>query len=500
MVVNMSEYILQISNIRKEFPGVVALDNISFDIKKGICHCIIGENGAGKSTLIKILMGALKRTSGTILYNGNEYSPHSTKDSMNLKISALFQELNIVDTLTVEQNLTLGRENTKFGFIKKQIGKSKVFDILQNIDPTIRPNQLVAELSFAKKQIVEIVKALASDAQIIIMDEPTAAISEEETNKLFQLITDLKSKGVTIIYISHRLDELFKIGDYITVLRDGRVIDTLAIGQVKSRNDLIKLMLGKIVVEDYIPNQIDYNVKVLEVDHLNTNKLKDISFELYKGEILGFYGLVGAGKSEIASAIYGIDKKSGTVKVSSKKTNITAPYLAIKQGLALIPEERRVEGLCTELAISDNIPMMNYQSILKYGITNKKKEKKLAREYIKRINIACRNENQITALLSGGNQQKVVFAKCLNAKSTVLLLDEPTRGVDVGAKQEVYSIIRQLSKQGDSIVLFSSELTEILNICDRIILLYEGEIKTVVKNDGNCDNEYILHIVTGGES
>ena len=416
-----------------------------------------------------------------------------------MKIGALFQELNIVETLTVEQNLTLGRENTKYGVIQKQKSENKVFDILRSVDPTIKPNQKVSELSFAKKQIVEIVKALATDAKIIIMDEPTAAISEEEVNKLFNLIRDLKSKGVTIIYISHRLDELFQIGDYITVFRDGKIIDTMPISKITSRNELIKLMLGKVIVENYVPNKINYDNKVLEVINLNNKKLKNISFELYQGEILGFYGLVGAGKSEIASAIYGVDKVSGTIKVKGEAISISEPYVAIEKGIALIPEERRAEGLCTDLIISDNIPMMNYKSILTHGITSKKKETNLAIEYINRIKIACRDEKQTTALLSGGNQQKVVFAKCLNAKSTILLLDEPTRGVDVGAKQEIYSIIRQLSKQGDSIVLFSSELTEILNICDRIFLLYEGQIKAIIDNNSECNTEKIMHIVTGGE-
>ena len=495
----MAENILEFRNIRKTFPGVVALDDVSFDIQKGVCHCIIGENGAGKSTFIKILTGALKRSGGTILYDGKEFNPHSTKDAMNMKIGVLFQELNIVEMLTVEQNLTLGREDTKYGIIQKQEVNSKAFEVLQSIDPSIKINQKLSELSFAKKQIVEIVKAVATDAKIIIMDEPTAAISEEEVKKLFKLIIDLKSRGVTIIYISHRLDELFKIGDYITVFRDGKVIDTKPISQISSRNDLIKLMLGKVIVENYIPNVIDYEDKVLEVRNLTNKKLNNINFDLFRGEILGFYGLVGAGKSEIASAIYGVDKSSGQVNIFKQAKKIKTPYGAIKEGIALIPEERRVEGLCTELAISDNIAMMNYKSITTNGITSMKKERKLARDLIGKIKISCRDEKQLAALLSGGNQQKVVFAKCLNAKTTILLLDEPTRGVDVGAKQEIYYIIRELSKNGDSIVLFSSELTEILNICDRIILLYEGEIKAVLKNDGELNSENIMHIVTGGE-
>ena len=490
----MSETILEIRNIRKQFSGVLALDDISLNIDKGVCHCIIGENGAGKSTLIKILTGALPRTSGSINLAGKNYNPHSTKDARNAGIGFLFQELNIVDTLTVEQNLTLGEEDTKFGIIRNQKSHSKAFEILRSIDSTISLNKRVGDLSFAKKQIVEIVKAVATDARVVIMDEPSAAISEEEVKKLFALIRELKAKGVTVIYISHRLDELFQIGDYATVLRDGKVIDTKPISEISSRSELIRLMLGKVIVENYIPNKIDYANKVLEVENLSNKKLRNITFDLYHGEILGFYGLVGAGKSEIARAIYGVERR-----VHGREKRIKGPYKAIKEGIALIPEERRVEGLCTELIISENIPMMNYKSILTKGITSKKKERRLARELIEKIRIVCRSYKQTTALLSGGNQQKVVFAKCLNANATILLLDEPTRGVDVGAKQEIYSIIRQQSAQGISIIVFSSELPEILNLCDRIVLLYEGEIRAVLKNDADLSSEKIMHIATGGK-
>jgi ABC-type sugar transport system ATPase subunit len=494
----MSERILEIKNISKQFSGVLALDDVNLDINKGVCHCIIGENGAGKSTLVKILTGAFQRTSGTIIFDGKDYRPHSTKDAMNQGISILFQELNIVDTLTIEQNLTLGRENSRFGIIRKQDTNTKVFEILKAIDATMDPRKKISTLSFAEKQVVQIAKAIAADAKVIVMDEPTAALSEEEVKKLFKLIEELKAKGVTIIYISHRIEEMFQIGDFITVLRDGKVIDTKPIGEIKSRTELIKLMLGKVIVENYIPSNIDFDNKILEVKDLNTDKLKNLSFHLFKGEILGIYGLVGAGKSEIARAIYGVDKKNGSIIINNVEKAINAPFEAIKQGIALVPEERRVEGLCTELVISQNIAMMNYDSILTGGVRSKKKESNLALGYIKRINIACRSEKQKVSLLSGGNQQKVVISKCLNANSSILLLDEPTRGVDVGAKQEIYTIIRELSKQGHSVMVFSSELPEILNLCDRIILLYEGEIKAVLKNDASISSEMIMHTVTGG--
>ena len=494
----MGEKILELRGITKRFSGVAALDNVSFEIEKGVCHCIIGENGAGKSTLIKILTGALRRTGGTMLLDGKAYDPHSTRDARKAGIGFLFQELNVVDTLTVEQNLTLGEEDAKFGVIRRGRAPSKAFEVLQGIDSSIGANTRVGELSFAKKQMVEIVKALATDARVVIMDEPTAAISEDEVSKLFKLVRELKSKGVTIIYISHRLEELFQIGDFATVLRDGKVIETKPLSAISSRTELIGLMLGKVIVEDYVPNKVDFTEKTLEAKNLTNKKLKNVSFELYRGEILGFYGLIGAGKSEIARALYGVDKCTGTVLVRGKQKHITAPYQAIRERIALIPEERRVEGLCTQLVISENIPMMNYSSIVTRGVTSGAKEKALARSYIEKVGIVCRSERQTTAFLSGGNQQKVVFAKCLNANASVLLLDEPTRGVDVGAKQEIYAMIRAQAAKGVAIVLFSSELPEVLNLCDRIILLYEGEIKGTLKNDFSVNTENIMHIATGG--
>jgi ABC-type sugar transport system ATPase subunit len=370
---------------------------------------------------------------------------------------------------------------------------------LERIDPSINPKSYVADLSVAKRQIIEIVKAVATESNIIIMDEPTAALSAEEVKRLFGIIDDLKKHHVTIIYISHRLDEIFQIGDYVTVLRDGRVVGTKTTAEIASRAELIRMMIGKVIVEGYIPSKVDYTTKVLEAEHLNNRKLQDVSFALYKGEILGFYGLIGAGKSEIARAIFGADRKNGKVKVFGKEVKINAAFRAIKNSVALVPEERRTQGLCTSLMLSENIPMMNYRTIATGGITSTRREKALARSFISKVNIACRNENHIVAFLSGGNQQKVVLSKCLNAECRVLLLDEPTRGVDVGAKQEIYSIIRDLSRQGKSIMVFSSELPEVMNLCDRIILLYDGKIAREMKNDGSLDVESIVHTVTGGK-
>ncbi|MEG0584910.1 MAG: sugar ABC transporter ATP-binding protein [Christensenellaceae bacterium] len=494
----MSEYVLQMKNICKQFSGVKALDDVSFDIVKGSCHCLVGENGAGKSTLIKILTGAHKKTSGTVLYNGKDFNPNSTKDAMKAGIGCLFQELNVVEQLRVEENICLGLEETKFGVIKKN-SSTKVFDVLKRIDKTIDPKQLISELSVAKRQVVEMAKALAMDSDVIIMDEPTASLSEEEVRRLFDIIADLKKQGITIIYISHRLEEIMELADYITVMRDGKHISTCKRDEINSRNDLIQMMIGKVIVEDYVPNAVNRNKKVVEVKHLVNKKLKDVSFDLYEGEILGFYGLIGAGKSEIARAIFGVDEFAGELLIDGKKVNIKDAMAALKHGVALVPEERRTEGICTALSIAMNTPMMNYESVSKHGILNKVKQGKVAREYIDKIEISCRDENQSVAYLSGGNQQKVVLAKCLNVQPKVLLLDEPTRGVDVGAKQEIYSIIRKLVKDGCSAIVFSSELPEIMGMCDRIILLYEGEMRAILDNGSEVDSQQIMHVVTGGK-
>ncbi len=494
----MEQNVLEFKNIVKQYAGVRALGDVSFNIKKGVCHCIVGENGAGKSTLIKILTGAEKRTSGTILYNGNDYSANSTRESMKAGIGCLFQELNVIEQLRVHENISLGMEDTKFGLIRKGVANVKVKDILERIEPSISMMDYVSDLSVAKRQIIEIVKAISTDADIIIMDEPTAALSEEEVRRLFEVIDELKKRNVTIIYISHRLDEIFEIGDYVTVLRDGKHIDTKPMAEVGERQDLIKMMIGKVIVEDYVPSDVDHDSNILEVKNFSNHKLKDVSFDLKKGEILGFYGLIGAGKTEIARAIYGADERKGTMLLEGEEVKIKNPNKAIKSGIGLIPEERRTQGLCTRLTIADNTPMMKYDTISKFGFANEKKIKQMGKEYIEKIKIACRDEDHVTARLSGGNQQKVVFAKLLNADTKVLLLDEPTRGVDVGAKQEIYSIVRELSQQGRSVIVFSSELPEIINLCDRIILLYEGEVKAVLQNGEDIDSREILHLVTGG--
>lgn len=495
----MSDNVLEIKNVVKQYPGVTALKDVSFEIMRNTVHCLVGENGAGKSTLIKILTGAVPKSSGKIYLNGKEYKPHSTRDARSAGIGTLFQELNVVDQLTVEQNLTLGMEETTAGFFRKTQKVKKMVEVLKSIEPSINEKQLVSKLSVAKKQLVEISKAIASDSDIIIMDEPTAAISESEIQRLFKIIKELKEKNVTVIYISHRLDEIFELGDYVSVLRDGQHIETKPMSEVKDRSELIKMMLGKVVREQYVPNNVDYTKKVLEVNNLTNEKLKNISFDVYKGEIVGVYGLVGAGKTELAKAIFGVDDYNGEIRLNNKTVKPKNPKQAIDLGISLVPEERRTEGLFTILTIKSNIPIMNLKKISKGGIKSSKTERQAAKDYIKKMNIVTTSEEKQVAMLSGGNQQKIVFSKCLFADSDFLLLDEPSRGVDVGAKEEIHNIVRELSAEGKSIMVFSSELPEILNMCDKIILLYDGELRAEYRNGGEVDSEKIIHIVTGGE-
>jgi ribose transport system ATP-binding protein len=496
---SLTENVLEIRDLVKDFPSVRAVNNVSFDIKRNTVHCLVGENGAGKSTLIKVLTGAMPRSAGRILLNGQEYVPHSPKDAKEKGISTLFQELNVVDQLTVAENLTLGMEDTRFGFLRKTDKISAMVSVMNSLEPSIQPRMLVSRLSVAQKQIVEIAKAVATESDIIIMDEPTAAISEGEIARLFKIVKGLKQKNVTVIYISHRLDEIFELGDYVTVMRDGRHIGTKPVSEVGDRSELIRMMIGKTVFEQYTPRAEACKEPILQVRNLSNHKLHDISFDVHEGEIVGFYGLVGAGKTELARAIYGVDEYEGEITFKDRPL-AASPDKTIKAGIALVPEERRSQGLFTILTIRGNVPVMNMRKIARRGFVNAAQERKVTREYIDKLRIATSSTEKEASKLSGGNQQKVVFSKCLFADADLLMLDEPTRGIDVGAKSEIYGIVRRLSEEGKSIMIFSSELHEIMNICDTIFLLFDGRLKATLRNGCDIDNEKILHIVTGGEA
>ena len=490
--------VLSIHGLTKDFPGVRAVDDVSLSIESSTIHCLVGENGAGKSTLIKMLTGALLPTSGTMRINGSEYKPKNLQDARDAGIATLFQELHVVDELTVLENLTLGMERSRFGFLIKSDLDDRVIRTLKAIEPSIDPSARVSSLSVAQKQIIEIARAASSGANVIIMDEPTAALSEREVERLFGVIRRLRKEAVTVIFISHKLDEILQLGEAVTVLRDGKHIATKLLKDIAGRSELIEMMIGRTVFQSYTPSTTVRKEAVLTAKGLTNKLLKNVSFHINRGEIVGFYGLVGAGKTEIARALFGADEVSGSILFKDQEIG-RSPKDTIAAGIALVPEERRTQGLFTELSIRQNIPVMNLHRMSDRGIFRALDEQTAAVDYVNQLSIATDSIDKHVKKLSGGNQQKVVLAKCLFSQADLLLLDEPTRGVDVGAKTEIYDIIRSLAGEGKSVAVFSSELEEVLGICDRIFLLYSGSLKSEVINGADVDVSHILNIVTGGE-
>ncbi|MEK6247985.1 MAG: sugar ABC transporter ATP-binding protein [Planctomycetales bacterium] len=497
MTVEQQPHVLSVDGLTKDYPGVRALDDVSFSVESSSVHCLVGENGAGKSTLVKILTGALRPTSGTMKVRGSVYQPNNPHDARESGIATLFQELHVVDELTVLENLTLGMERSRFGFLVKSDLDDRVIQTLAAIEPSIDPSARVSSLSVAQKQIIEIARAASSGANVIIMDEPTAALSEREVERLFAVIRRLRETNVTVVYISHKLDEIFKLGDFVTVLRDGKHIATKPLSKIAGRPELIEMMIGRNVFQNYTPRTTVSDEAVLTAQGLTNNLLKDISFHINRGEIVGFYGLVGAGKTEIARALFGADEVSGSIRFKGSTIG-SSPKEAIAAGIALVPEERRTQGLFTSLTIRENIPVMNLRRLSNKGVFRASVERAAAVEYVGKLSIATESIDKYTEKLSGGNQQKVVLAKCLFSDADLLLLDEPTRGVDVGAKTEIYDIIRNLADEGNSVAVFSSELEEVLGICDRIFLLYSGSLEAEVINGPIVDIAHILNVVTGG--
>jgi ribose transport system ATP-binding protein len=489
---------VSVHDLTRDFAGVRAVDQVTFSIARNTIHCLVGENGAGKSTLVKMLTGALQPTAGTMTVRGVPFQPADPGAARAGGIATLFQELHVVDQLTVQENLTLGMERTRLGFLARSDLDGRVVDTLKALDPSIDPAARVGTLSVAQKQIVEIARAASSGASVIIMDEPTAALSEREVERLFRVIRRLRESDVTVVYISHKLDEIFELGDAVTVLRDGRHIATKPLAQVAGRAELIEMMIGRTVFQGYRPRDTADAPIALAAEHLTNHLLRDVSFDIRRGEVVGFYGLMGAGKTEIARAIFGADRLSGgTITLGDRDIRPT-PRTAIGAGIALVPEERRTQGLFARLTIRQNIPVMNLRRLASRGVIHAAEERSVATGYVEMLRIATDSIDKSVAKLSGGNQQKVVLAKCLFANAGLLLLDEPTRGVDVGAKAEIYDIIRGLAESGTSIAVFSSELEEVLGICDRIYLLFAGSLVATVRNGPDVDPGWIMDVVTGG--
>lgn len=495
-----SNVILDVINVSKSFPGVQALDNVSFNLRKGEVHALVGENGAGKSTLMKILSGVYQADSGTIRYKGKDIVFHDAAQARNAGIGIIYQELNLIPALSVAANIFIGREPlTAFGTLDEKKMNADSIAILNRLNIQIDPTTILNRLPVSKQQMVEIAKALSFDSEVLIMDEPTSALSEKEIDELFTVIHTLRNRGVAIVYISHRLEELKHIVDRISIFRDGHSVSTDNYKTI-GMNEIVNRMVGRSLENKFPPKQNKpTKEKLLEVRNITRKGiLHDISFDLYKGEILGIAGLMGAGRSELGRAIFGADPiNDGTVIMDGKKLALSSPSDAIKVGIAYLSENRKEEGLAVKMRLTENVTMANVQEISRqFGILSSNQETDVTQKYVKDLNIKTPNLSQIVNQLSGGNQQKAVVAKWLFCNSKVLIFDEPTRGIDVGAKYAIYSLIGNLAQQGRGIIMISSELPEILGLTDRLLVLHEGKLAATL-DTAETSQEEILNYAAG---
>ena len=473
-----SGIILEMRKIRKEFPGVLALDDVDFELRKGEVHVLLGENGAGKSTLIKVLTGAHQATSGNILLWGTRTDIASPKHSQDLGIGVIYQELHLIPSLTAPENVFLGRERTtSLGFIDSAQLRALTDHILSELGVAIDPAKPVKRFGIAQQQMIEVAKALSLDAKILVMDEPTSALSDTEIKQLFAAIRRLKSKGVSVIYISHRLEEIFEIGDRVTVLRDGKVVGTKTVSET-SKAELVRMMVDRELTEQYPRQRTPPGKEVLRVENLcRKGAFTNVSLTLFSGEILGISGLLGSGRTELARAIFGVDPiDSGTIYVQGKRQKISSPKAAINLRLGFLTEDRKSQGLVLSLSVKENITLSSLDSFSRLGFVDFRKEEHEAEGYVRDLRIRTPHLHHHAMHLSGGNQQKVVLAKWLSSKADIFIFDEPTRGIDVGSKVEIYQLMNQLTARGVAIIMISSELPEILGMSDRIIVLRHHEI------------------------
>jgi len=493
----MNDYILEIKNIYKSYPGVVALNDVSLSAVRGECLALVGENGAGKSTLIKMITGAEKPDKGSIVFEGVEYKELTPSLSMSLGIAAIYQELILCGSLSVAENIFLGQQLSQgFQYSKKET-EAKAKEILRLFDvDQLDVSASARDLSVAHQQIVEIAKAIALNAKLIIMDEPTAPLTGNEIDNLFSIIQELKARGITIIYITHRLDELFEIADRAVVLRDGQVIDIHSIDEI-NKDQLISEMVGRDLKIESVERSDVSDQPILEVRELVGNSVGPISFKLNNGEILGFAGLVGAGRSELAELVFGASKiESGQILIDNEVVEINNPEDAINLGIGMVTEDRKRTGVLLRQTVKQNIVLPLLRKISKYGVVNQSEEQEIANHYTQELRIKTPSTNQIVNHLSGGNQQKVSVAKWLANESRILILDEPTKGIDVGAKQEIYNLIYELADEGKSIIVISSDMEELLTLTDRLIVLYEGNYMGGLTRS-QYDQEAIMRMASG---
>lgn len=474
----MGETIVSMKNISKNFPGVKALDHVQFELRSGEVMALLGENGAGKSTLMKILSGVYTRDEGSLEIFGKEYGDLTPRQAQEIGVAIIHQELNMCRHLSVAENMFLGREKVKAGVLSNAQMEEEAAKILEELKIDMDPGQVVGELPVSKQQMVEIAKALSTHARILIMDEPTSALTAREIEDLFRIIRDLKAKGCGIVYISHRLEELSHIVDRVTIMRDGQFITSMNFKDT-TLDEIIANMVGREIKEKFPRVSCEKGKKVLEVRNLNAGHMvRNVNFSLYEGEIVGFAGLMGAGRTETTRAIFGVDpKEGGEIILDGKPVTIRKPEDAIRAGIVLAPEDRKKDGLCTKLSIRHNIALPNLDLICnKFGVINSQKELEMCDRVVENLKVKTPSVEVNTGNLSGGNQQKVVVGKWLARNSRVVIFDEPTRGIDVAAKVEIYNLMNDLKKQGIAVMFVSSEMPEVMGIADRLIVMCDGRI------------------------
>ena len=491
--------LMELKGITKRFPGVQALTEVDLELRRGEVHALVGENGAGKSTLIKVMTGFHQADEGEVLIDGQPETFSNPHQAIEKGIACIYQELSIVPQLDVAKNLFLGNWPTKGRFLDKGTLYRQAQEILERVALHVSPKTLAADLSIAQQQMVEIGRALTRRARVIIMDEPTSSLTDKEADVLMGLIRQLKAEGTTIVYISHKLDEVLSISDRITVLCDGCNVATVQAADT-DRDQLIQYMLGRTLTNMF--NKLDTQIgpPVMSVQGLTREPaFRNVSFEVHAGEVLGFFGLVGAGRSEIMRAVFGVDRATaGTVSLNGQVVRIHSPKDAVAHGLALVPEDRKHDGLALRLSVMENMTLVKLPEISHAGLIDQGERRKVSNEYVESIRVKTPTIRQLAGNLSGGNQQKVVISKWLMTDPKVLILDEPTRGIDVGSKSEIYALIGQLAAQGMAVIVVTSEMNEILGICDRIITVYEGNITRQFTRDEFSDTA-ILAAALGGE-
>jgi len=490
---------IEMKGIDKSFGTNQVLKNAGFFLKDGEVHALMGENGAGKSTLMKILTGVYTRDAGTVLVDGQEVTYKNPQEAEKAGIVFIYQELNVLFDLTVEENLFMGKEITKkFGICDKKAMRAKAKEVMDRMGVNIPVNAVMSDLSVGQQQMVEICKALMVDAKVLIMDEPTAALTESETEVLFEVIESLKASGVSIVYISHRMEEIFRLCDRITILRDGQYVGTEYIKDI-TMDDVVQMMIGREIGERYPQRDVTIGEEVFRVEGLSHEKMfKDVSFSVRAGEVLGVSGLMGAGRTEIMQAIFGnLPTTGGKMFINGEEVHIKNPRQAINAGIGFITEDRKTEGLLLEKSIAENIELANLGKVSGKSVMSKKKGAELVKRGIEEFRIRCFGPEHECGNLSGGNQQKVVLAKWIYTDPKILILDEPTRGVDIGAKKEIYSVINEMAAKGVAVIMVSSELPEVLGMSDRIMVVHEGHVTGII--DGKtADQAKVMTLATGG--